>query len=88
MLATALVGGMTLDSVKKYQRKAEILELQQIFKKASDMAFIDESHIDIALQDNKLILSRSDAIKQEFQFAQQYLQLLQQLLLFPQIQIH
>lgn len=68
MLATALVGGLTLDSVNKYQTKAEMLELQQIFKKASDMAFVDENHIAITLQNSELILTNADNRRQVFQF--------------------
>jgi prepilin-type N-terminal cleavage/methylation domain-containing protein len=68
MTAVALVGGLSLDFVKKYQTQAEVKTLTSALKKAGDLAFIIEQPVSVSLTTNSLALESGDKMLLEKSF--------------------
>lgn len=56
MTAVGLVGGLAVDSTQKYQAKAELLELERIIKKGAAHSYINESQMELLLEESEASL--------------------------------
>jgi len=68
IMATSLVGGLVVDSVRKYRTKAEILTATGIVKKVSDSAFVKEQSASVLLSGNQITIRWQNKKQQLFSF--------------------
>lgn len=68
MTAITLVGGLSLDFIKKYQTQAEVKALTATLKKAGNLAFLAEQSIVVALAEKSLTIQSSEKVLMERSF--------------------
>lgn len=66
--ATGLAGGLVVNGVAKFQTKAELQELEQIFIRASTKAFIAEKRLSIELSDRRVRIYSDESLAMESTF--------------------
>lgn len=69
MTAVALVGGLSVDFINKYNRQAELNQAKSLLKSARELAFISETSLNVTIGESHISIASAskELAKQTFQ---------------------